>query len=163
MERFSKTLYLPYDIWVAITIKVASNSIQDLCSLRMTCNAAREIADEDIVHTSVSIPAPHAMRWWLYRDSDAIRFFDRCMESGYRELLFREALRELYMRRNHIVGLEMLQNAASKVHEAAKYALSMMFLLLETSRRQKRMGSNYFTRLMQLVYSPCVKQGALGF
>ncbi|XP_057723482.1 uncharacterized protein LOC130939390 [Arachis stenosperma] len=113
----------------------------------MTCNAAREVGDEDIVHTSVSIPALHAMRWWWYHDPDAIRFFNRCMESGHPELLFRETLRELYMQRNHVVGLEILQNAASKGHEAVKYALSMMLLLRRDDKETKKNGIKLFHAL----------------
>ncbi|XLU78515.1 hypothetical protein S245_001936 [Arachis hypogaea] len=163
MKRFSNTLYLPHDIWVAITVKIASNSIKDLCSLRMTCNAAREVGDEDIVNTSISIPALHAMRWWWYRDPDAIRFFNRCMESGHPKLLFRETLRELYMRCNHVIGLEMLQNVASKGHEAVKYALSMMLLLRRDDKEAKKNGIELFHALDAAGLLTCVKQGALGF
>ncbi|RYR31975.1 hypothetical protein Ahy_B01g056955 [Arachis hypogaea] len=87
MDRFSNTLFLSNDIWVTLTVKVASNSIQNLCSLRITCKAARDAGDADIVHRSVSIPPRHATPWWWSRDTEAMRFFDRCMAARHPELL----------------------------------------------------------------------------
>ncbi|KAL4371010.1 hypothetical protein AHAS_Ahas06G0123000 [Arachis hypogaea] len=136
---FSNIAYFLYDIWVAITIKVASNSIQDLCSLRMTCTAVRDAGDNDIIHRSISIPPPHATPWWWSRDQEARRFFDRCMVIGHPKLLFWEALRELFMRRNQDIGFQMLNSAASRGHEAAKHALSMTLLLRrDDNERGKR-------------------------
>ncbi|KAL4344918.1 putative F-box protein At1g67623 [Arachis ipaensis] len=133
MDRFSNTLFLSNDIWVTLTVKVASNSIQNLCSLRITCKAARDAGDADIVHRSVSIPPRHATPWWWSRDTEAMRFFDRCMAARHPELLFREALRELFIRRNQDVGFQMLNSATSRGHKAAKYALSMTLLLDDKS------------------------------
>ncbi|RYQ99099.1 hypothetical protein Ahy_B07g086964 isoform A [Arachis hypogaea] len=131
MDRFSNTPFLPNDIWVTLTVKVVSNSIQDLCSLIMTCKAARDAGDANIVHRSVSIPPPHATPWWWSRDTEATRFFDRCMAAGHPELLFREALRELFIRR----------------HEAAKYALSMTLLLRRDDNDGKWKGLELFCEL----------------
>ncbi|XLR07224.1 hypothetical protein S83_035162 [Arachis hypogaea] len=98
IDRFSNIAFLPNDIWVAIIIQVASNSIRDVCSLRMTCKAARDAGEADIIHRSVFIPPPHATPWWWCLNPEARRFLDRCMAAGNPELLFREALRELFIR-----------------------------------------------------------------
>ncbi|RYR19111.1 putative F-box protein At1g67623 [Arachis ipaensis] len=147
INRFSNTPFLPNDIWVTLTVKVASNSIQDLCSLRMTCKAARDIGDADIVHRSVSILPPHVTLWWWSRDIEATRFFDRCLAAGHPELLFREVLRELFIRRNQDVGFQMLNSATSRGHEAAKYALSMTLLLRTDDNDGKRKGLELFREL----------------
>ncbi|XLR30627.1 hypothetical protein S83_058527 [Arachis hypogaea] len=147
MDRFSNTPFLPNDIWVTLTVKVVSNSIQDLCSLIMTCKAARDAGDANIVHRSVSIPPPHATPWWWSRDTEATRFFDRCMAAGHPELLFREALRELFIRRNQDVGFQMLISATSRGHEAAKYALSMTLLLRRDDNDGKWKGLELFCEL----------------
>ncbi|KAL4330162.1 hypothetical protein AHAS_Ahas13G0372500 [Arachis hypogaea] len=147
INRFSNTPFLPNDIWVTLTVKVASNSIQDLCSLRMTCKAARDAGDADIVHRSVSILPPHATLWWWSRDIEATRFFDRCLATGHPELLIREVFRELFIRRNQDVGFQMLNSATSRGHEAAKYALSMTLLLRTDDNDGKRKGLELFREL----------------
>ncbi|XP_057733819.1 uncharacterized protein LOC130948991 [Arachis stenosperma] len=119
MERFSAAVELPRDVWLAIDIKVLSNSIEDLCRFRMTCCAARDAGEEDTVLRMVSIPPPHDVKWWWRRDPIGRRFFDRCFEIGHPKLLFREVLRVIYIRCNHAIGWEMLQNAASNGFNAA--------------------------------------------
>ncbi|RYQ80106.1 hypothetical protein Ahy_Scaffold1g106735 isoform B [Arachis hypogaea] len=129
IDHFSNIAYLSSNIWVALTIKVASNSIRDLCSLRMTCKAARDAGNADIVHRIVYIPPPYATQWWWSIKTEARRFFNRYMATGHPELLFRVALQELFMRCNKDVGIRMLNSATSTGHEVAKYALSMTLLL----------------------------------
>ncbi|RYQ83531.1 putative F-box protein At1g67623 [Arachis ipaensis] len=143
----SKITFIPNDIWVAITSKVASASIRDLCSLRMTCKAARDAGEADIVHRSVSIPPPHATLWWWCLTPEAKRFFDRCIVAGHPELLFREALRELFIRRNENIGLQMLNSAASTGHAAAKYALTMTLLLRTDDNDEKQKGLELYREL----------------
>ncbi|RYR32535.1 hypothetical protein Ahy_A10g047078 [Arachis hypogaea] len=147
IDCFSNIAFLPNDIWVAITIKVASDSIRELCSLRMTCKAARDAGDSDIVHRSVSIPPPHATPWWWCLNPEAKRFFDRCMVAGHPELLFREALRELFIRHNENVGLQMLNSATSTGHVVAKYALSMTLLLRTNGNDEKQKGLELYREL----------------
>ncbi|RYR20959.1 hypothetical protein Ahy_B03g066186 isoform A [Arachis hypogaea] len=143
----SKIAFIPNDIWVAITSKVASASIRDLCSLRMTCKAARDAGEADIVHRSVSIPPPHATPWWWCLSPEAKRFFDRCIVAGHPELLFREALRELFIRRNENIGLQMLNSAASTGHAVAKYALTMTLLLRTDDNDEKQKGLELYRKL----------------
>ncbi|XP_015970745.1 putative F-box protein At1g67623 [Arachis duranensis] len=147
IDRFSNITFLPNDIWVAITIKVASNSIRDLCSLRMTCKAARDAGDADIVHRSISIPPSHATPWWWCLNSEPSRFFDRCMAAGHPELLFREALQKLFIRHNENVGLQMLNSPTSTGHAAAKYTLSMMLLLRTDDNEEKQKGLELYREL----------------
>ncbi|XLR44624.1 uncharacterized protein [Arachis hypogaea] len=129
MERLSNAFKLPRDVWLAIAIKVATTSIEDLCRFHMTCCVARDVGDEDTVLRMVAIPPPHYMNWLWLRDPVGRRFFERCIEFGHPELLFREALRELYIRRHHAVEWEMLHNVARNGLDAAKYALSMELLI----------------------------------
>ncbi|RYR28954.1 uncharacterized protein LOC107604749 [Arachis ipaensis] len=131
IDRFSNIAFLPNDIWVAIIIQVASNSIRDVCSLRMTCKAARDAGEADIIHRSVFIPPPHATPWWWCLNPEARRFLDRCMAAGNPELLFREALRELFIR----------------CHVAAKYALSMTLLLRRDDNNRKQKGLELYREL----------------
>ncbi|XP_015931678.1 uncharacterized protein LOC107457995 [Arachis duranensis] len=147
IDRFSNIAYLSNDIWVALTIKVTSNSICDLCSLKMTCKAARDAGNADIVHHIVYIPPPYARPWWWSINTEARRFFDCCMAKGHPELLFQEALRELFMRRNEDVGLRMLKIATSRGHEAAKYALSMTLLLRMDDDEAKRKRLQLYRQL----------------
>ncbi|RYQ84133.1 hypothetical protein Ahy_B10g103070 isoform A [Arachis hypogaea] len=147
MEHLSTALELPHDVWLAIAIKVATNSIEDLCSFCMTCCVARDVGDEETVLRMVAIPPPYEMNWWWIRDPVGRRFFERCFEIGHPELLFREALRELYIRRNHAIGWEMLQNAASNGFDAAQYALSMELLIRREDSEAKKKGLELFRML----------------
>ncbi|XP_016194972.1 uncharacterized protein LOC107635938 [Arachis ipaensis] len=113
----------------------------------MTCMTARDARDVDIVHRSVSIPPPHATPWWWSRDTEARRFFDHCIATGHPELLFWEALRELFMRRNEDVGFQMLNSATSRGHEAAKYALLMTLLLHRDDNEGNRRGLELYREL----------------
>ncbi|RYR71142.1 hypothetical protein S83_005502 [Arachis hypogaea] len=143
----SNIAFIPNDVWEAITIKVATDSIRSLCSLRMTCKAAHDAGEADIVHRSVSIPPSHATPWWWCLKPEAKRFFDRCMAAGNPELLFREALRELFIRRNENVGIQMLNSATSTGHAAAKYALSMMLMLRTDENVEKQKGLELYREL----------------
>ncbi|XLQ99471.1 hypothetical protein S83_065670 [Arachis hypogaea] len=113
----------------------------------MTCKAARDAGDADIVHRSVSIPPPHATPWWWSRGTEATRFFDRCIAAGHPELLFREVLRVLFIRRNQDICFQMLNSATSRSHEAAKYALSMTLLLRRDNNDGKWKGLELFREL----------------
>ncbi|RYQ80680.1 hypothetical protein Ahy_Scaffold1g106927 isoform A [Arachis hypogaea] len=143
----SNIAFIPNDIWEVIAIKVATDSIQSLCSLRMSCKAAHDAGEADIVHRSVSIPPPHATPWWWCLNPEAKTFFDRCMAAGNPELLFREALRELFIRRNENVGIQMLNRASSRGHAAAKYALSMMLMLRTDYNVEKQKGLELYREL----------------
>ncbi|RYQ88744.1 hypothetical protein Ahy_B09g095757 isoform A [Arachis hypogaea] len=143
----SNIAFIPNDIWEAITIKVATDSIRSLCSLRMSCKAAHDAGEADIVHRSVSIPPPHATPWWWCLNPEAKRFFDRCMAAGNPELLFREALRELFIRRNENVGIQMLNSASRRGHAAAKYAMSMMLMLRTDYNVEKQKGLELYREL----------------
>ncbi|RYR67089.1 hypothetical protein Ahy_A03g013349 [Arachis hypogaea] len=99
MERLSVAVELPRDVWLAIAIKVASNSIEDQCRFHMMCYVARDAGEEDTMLRVVSIPPPHDMKLWWRCDPIGQSFFKRCFEIGHPELLFREALQELYIRR----------------------------------------------------------------
>ncbi|XLT59134.1 uncharacterized protein LOC107640700 [Arachis ipaensis] len=160
MERLSAAVELPRDVWLAIDIKVASNSIEDLCRFRMTCCAARDAGEEDTMLRMVSIPPPHEMNWWWRRDPIGQRFFERCFEIGQPELLFREVLQELYIQHNHAIGWEMLQNAVSNGLDAAKYVLSMESLIQRDDNEAKENGLELFQALeagglLTACYSSC--------
>ncbi|RYQ86121.1 uncharacterized protein LOC107621347 [Arachis ipaensis] len=160
MERLSTAFELPRDLWLAIAIKVATNFIEDLCRFRMTCCIARDVGDEDTVLRMVAIPPPHEMNWWWIRDLVGRSFFKRCFEIGHPELLFREALRELYIRCNHAIGWEMLQNTASNGLDAAKYALLMELLIRTDDSVAKKKGLELFRTLeagglLPACYSSC--------
>ncbi|XP_057747506.1 uncharacterized protein LOC130966705 [Arachis stenosperma] len=145
MKRSSAALKLSRDVWLAIAIKVTSNSIEDLCRFRMTCCTTRNAGEKDTVLRMVPIQPPHDIKWWWRHDPRGRRFFQRCFEIGHPELLFREALRELYIRRDQAIGWEMLQNAASNGLDAAKYALSMELL----SRRNDKEAKKWFGTILR--------------
>ncbi|XP_057719692.1 uncharacterized protein LOC130934117 [Arachis stenosperma] len=160
MERFCNASELPRDVWVGIAIKVATTSIEDLCRFRMTCCVARDVGDDDNVLRMVAIPPPHEMNWVWIRDPIGRSFFERCIEVGHPELLFREALRELYIRRNRPVGWEMLQKAARNGLDAARYAVSMELLLRRDDRDAQKEGLELFRtleagNLLPACYSSC--------
>ncbi|XLR51081.1 hypothetical protein S83_001753 [Arachis hypogaea] len=160
MERLSDAMELPCDVQLAVAIKLSANSIEDLCRFRMTCCAARDVGEEDIVLRMVSIQPPHDMNWRWSCDSIPQRFFERCFEAGHPKLLFREALRELYIRRNDANRWKMLQNAASSGLHAAKYALSMELLIQRDVRDARKNGLELFRALeagalLPVCYSSC--------
>ncbi|XLR57275.1 hypothetical protein S83_007947 [Arachis hypogaea] len=160
MERYSNAFELPRDVWLAIAITVATTLIEDLCRFRMTCCVAHDVGDEDTVLRMVAIPPLHDMNWLWIRDPIGRRFFKRCIEIGHPELLFQEALRELYIRRNHAIGWEMLQNAARNGLDAAKYALSMELLIRRDDSDAKKEGLELFCmleagNLLPACYSSC--------
>ncbi|RYR61996.1 hypothetical protein Ahy_A04g019281 [Arachis hypogaea] len=160
MEHLSTAIELPRDVWLAVAIKVAANSIEDLCRFCMTCSSARDAGEEDAVHRVVSIPPPHDMSWRWTCNPIPRRFFDRCFETSHPKLLFREALQELYIRRNDAIRWEMLQNAASSGLHLAKYALSMELLIQRDVKEAKKTTSEVFraleaSALIPACYSSC--------
>ncbi|RYR53067.1 hypothetical protein Ahy_A06g027952 [Arachis hypogaea] len=160
MERLSAAIELPREVWLAIAIKVTANSIEDLCRFGMTCCAARDAGKEDAVLRMVSIPPQHDMKWWWICEPTARRFFEKCFEAGHPELLFKEALWQLYIRRNNTIGWEMLQNAASNGLDAAKYALSIELLIRRDDNNGKKNRLELFhilkaAALIPACYSSC--------
>ncbi|RYQ86122.1 hypothetical protein Ahy_B10g105801 [Arachis hypogaea] len=49
MERPTGPANLPHDVWTLIAARTAAQSVRDLCSLRMSCTAARNAGEEDFV------------------------------------------------------------------------------------------------------------------
>ncbi|RYR53427.1 hypothetical protein Ahy_A06g028525 [Arachis hypogaea] len=153
MERLSNVFKLPHDVWLAIAIEVATTSIEDLCRFCMTCC-------EDTVLRMVAVPPSHDMNWLWLRDPVGCRFFEKCIEIGHPELLFWEALRELYIQYYHAIRWEMLQNAARNGLDTAKYALSMEFFIRRDDSNAKKEGLELFRtleagHLLPACYSSC--------
>ncbi|XLU70986.1 hypothetical protein S245_030039 [Arachis hypogaea] len=74
----------PYNIWVRIATKIASNSIQELFHMQATCKVFLDAAMSDAVYK-------YATMWYLllvsssyYFDRPERRFIDRCVKAEIR-------------------------------------------------------------------------------
>ncbi|RYQ89888.1 uncharacterized protein LOC107615368 [Arachis ipaensis] len=121
---------LPHDVWTLIAGRTAAQSVRDLCSLRMSCTAARNAGEEDIVYQFASIPI-WDQRWWSMSPMRQAgrNFLARCMQSGNLEVLFRSAVSDLFLGGSRLAGMETMQVGAAQDHSAAQYTVSMMLML----------------------------------
>ncbi|QHN97990.1 F-box plant-like protein [Arachis hypogaea] len=125
-KRPTDTIYVLDDVWMLIVAKAATNSIQDLCSFKMSCTATRNAGEEDIVYQCASIPYTRQIRWsWDHQDRKAINFLERCMHKGHPDILFQ----------------------ATHGHVFAQYVLSMMLMLRNDDDEAKNKGIKTFHAL----------------
>ncbi|XP_057748094.1 uncharacterized protein LOC130967295 [Arachis stenosperma] len=159
MERPTSTANLPHDVWTLIAAKTAAQSVRDLCSLRMSCTAARNAGDEDFVYRCASIPILDQW-WWSVSPmhQQGRNFLARCRQSGHLEILFRDAVSDLFLGGCHFAGMETMHAVAAHGHSAAQYTVSMMLMLgddieaknkgLETFRGLEAAGSLTICKLV---------------
>ncbi|XP_015969637.1 uncharacterized protein LOC107493074 [Arachis duranensis] len=138
---------LPHDVWTLIAGRTAAQSVRDLCSLRMSCTAARNAGEEDFVYRCPSIPI-WDQRWWSMSPMHQAgrNFLARCRQSGHLEVLFRSAVSDLFLGRCHFAGMETMHIVAAQGHSPAQYTVSMM-LMLRDDFESKNKGLQTFRGL----------------
>ncbi|RYR25942.1 uncharacterized protein LOC107610974 [Arachis ipaensis] len=139
MERPTGTANLPHNIWTLITARIEAQSVRDLCSLRMSCTAARNSGDEDFVYRCVSIPI-FDQRWWSFSSMHQGRrdFLAQCRQSGHLEVLFRSAVSDLFLGGCRFAGMEMMHVVAAHGHSAAWYIVLMMLMLRDDTEAKNK-------------------------
>ncbi|RYQ89529.1 hypothetical protein Ahy_B09g096118 isoform C [Arachis hypogaea] len=73
---------LPRDIWVSIATKVASNSIQHLFNMQVTCKVFLDVATSNAVYKHASILKLSILSFLYYFDQPAKRFLYCCTKAG---------------------------------------------------------------------------------
>ncbi|KAL2346555.1 hypothetical protein Fmac_000555 [Flemingia macrophylla] len=115
---------LPRDMLVEVVARVASDSVDDLCSIKKCCKDFLGASEDKRVWQHVSLDKFPLLPW--FPNHKTFSFFQRCRESGNIEILYREALREFFNYPNgNISGLKMV---AQENHMEAKYIYGMILL-----------------------------------
>ncbi|XP_028802571.1 uncharacterized protein LOC114757651 [Neltuma alba] len=133
----SMSLGLPTEILLDISLKVASQSLTDLCHLKMTSKELLNITNDDDVYKHAFLDAIPFFRFQEIPQEAS--FLSRCRSSGNLESLYREGM-ELYFTNLELyeMGLYMVRMVAQKGHKTAMYAFAMIVLM---SRDTIRIGS----------------------
>ncbi|RYQ84136.1 uncharacterized protein LOC107620601 [Arachis ipaensis] len=130
MEHLTGSANLPHDVWTLIVGRTAAQSVRDLCSLRMSCTAARNVGEEDFVYRCASIPVSD-QRWWSLSPmhQPARNFLARCRQSRHLKVLFRSAVSDLFLGGCRFAGMETMHVVTAHGHSAAQYTVFMMLML----------------------------------
>ncbi|RYR58472.1 hypothetical protein Ahy_A05g024259 [Arachis hypogaea] len=143
MYRPTGPANLPHDVWTLIAGRTAAQSVRDLCSLRMSCTAARNAGEEDFVYRCANIPI-WDQRWWSVSPmhQPGRNFLARCRQSGHLE----SAVSDLFLGGCHFAGMETMHVVTAQGHSAARYTLAMM-LMLRDDVESKNKGLQTFRGL----------------
>ncbi|KAI9092298.1 hypothetical protein K1719_027798 [Acacia pycnantha] len=125
----SITCCLPTDILVEIATKVASQSLVDLCHLKLTSKEMMNIIEDDYVYKHASLDkVPFLLDPETIPQRQA-SFLSRCRSSGNLESLYREGMELFWNELLYNKGLDMIRMAAQKGHKRSMYAFSMTVLV----------------------------------
>ncbi|XP_028803426.1 uncharacterized protein LOC114758543 [Neltuma alba] len=119
---------LPMEILLDITLKVASQSLTDLCHLKLTSKEMLNITNDDDVYKHASLDTVPFFR--LQEIPQEASFLSRCRSSGNLESLYREGM-EVYFTNLEFYekGLDLVRMAAGKGHKRSMYAFAMIVLM----------------------------------
>ena len=133
---------LPRDMLVDVVTRIASESFQDLCNIKICCKDFYETAEDNYVLQNVSMDGFPLIQWFL--NQEASSFWKRCLECNNIECLFREGLREYFKFPNgNINGLEILNIAAQRGHKVAMYVYGMILLSSNEDNELRSKGLDY--------------------
>ncbi|XAR64435.1 hypothetical protein NMG60_11024770 [Bertholletia excelsa] len=123
----SRISSLPLDILVDVIARVAANSFCDLFNAQLCCKEFDRAGEDKYTLQHVSIDKLPVIHRWLGRE-EVNSFFNRCMDSGNPEALFRQGMVEYFNTMRVEVGLEFLRRAAEQGHAEATYVYGMILL-----------------------------------
>jgi hypothetical protein len=121
---------IPESILVFITTFVAANSLKDLLSMKRTSKLLNKACEDREVLHACSLREIHLLLWPAHpQRKDIDKFFDRIHWSRSPEYCFRVGLINLCDRTTNFgLARDLLQIATAEGHDAAKYALTMLYI-----------------------------------
>ncbi|MED6130288.1 hypothetical protein PIB30_000189 [Stylosanthes scabra] len=146
--------FLPNELLVEIFGKVASQSIVDLCKVKLSCKEFQKAAENDHVyqHASMENFALVPLPWFTQQKKSW--FLKRCRESGNLEISYREGMMEYFSYGQFDQGLENLRKAAMNGHDEGKYVYSMI-LMSGGDKEEIKQGLQLFHSLKA---STCIRR-----
>nr|KYP70328.1 Putative F-box protein At1g67623 family [Cajanus cajan] len=133
---------------VEVVARVASDSVDDLRSIKKCCKDFLDASEDKHVWQQVSLDKFSLVQW--LPNHKALSFLQRCKESGNTEILYREALREFFSYPNG--NISALKMVAKEDHMEAKYVYGMILLCSHDDNLRKE-GLEYMRFLRK---SKCI-------
>ncbi|KAL1372504.1 hypothetical protein HN51_002649 [Arachis hypogaea] len=128
--------FLPNELLVEIFGKVASQSIVDLCKVKLSCKEFLNAAENDHVYQRASMENFSLVPLPWFTEQKECWFLKRCRESGNLEIAYREGMVEYFSSGDVDRGLEKLKKAAMNGHDEGKYVYSMILMCSDKERKQ---------------------------
>ncbi|OWM75694.1 hypothetical protein CDL15_Pgr021859 [Punica granatum] len=135
---------LPGDLIIDILALAAGTSHTNLFNLKLSCKVFKELAEEGHVYKHVSLENLPIIPW--KHELEASLFFDRCIDNGNPEALYRQGVVELFSRKRREKGLQHLRDAMEAGHLGASYLHSMISMMTGKEELVKQ-GFQLLTRL----------------
>ncbi|KAJ1282652.1 hypothetical protein BS78_03G068300 [Paspalum vaginatum] len=120
-------LALPHDIVVEIAGHIAASSpqpMEDICSLRATCQATHAACKEGAVGRRVALEREHTMRW--FEHDRYLALVRNLAGAGNPEACFVLGLTLVFTQGRTGLGTDRLKRAAVAGHKAAAYVLGVL-------------------------------------
>lgn len=138
---------LPNELLVEIIGKVASNSMADLCQMKLTCKDFLDASEDGYVyqHASMENFALIPLPW--FTDEKETSFLRRCRENDNLEILYREGMVQYFSTSMVDLGFENLKKAALEGHHEAKYVYSMLLMANCEDDEGRELGFDLFGEL----------------
>ncbi|RYR76377.1 hypothetical protein Ahy_A01g000967 [Arachis hypogaea] len=117
--------FLPNELLVEIFGKVASQSIVDLCKVKLSCKEFLNAAENDHVYQRASMENFSLVPLPWFTEQKECWFLKRCRESGNLEIAYREGMVEYFSSGDVDRGLEKLKKAAMNGHDEGKFRFTI--------------------------------------
>lgn len=117
----SRLLALPVELQECIVLRICTDSIESLLSLKQTCKALKEVSDMSSVYASANL-----LRFTYNQLRRGAVFMKRCYDSDNPYAIYIKGTQEFFVHREPIVGLCRIKRAADK---GCKFALYTYVLL----------------------------------
>ncbi|KAH7840378.1 hypothetical protein Vadar_016186 [Vaccinium darrowii] len=117
---------LPNELLIEVLARVAAHSLTDLFNAKLSCKAFYEASKDSSVFQQISLEELQIVPWRISRE--AYFFFNKCMESGNPEALYRQGVVDYFSFMRLEYGIEYLQRAANSGHDGAMYTLGIISL-----------------------------------
>ncbi|RYQ89528.1 hypothetical protein Ahy_B09g096118 isoform A [Arachis hypogaea] len=135
---------LPRDIWVSIATKVASNSIQHLFNMQVTCKVFLDVATSNAVYKHASILKISLVSFLFYFDQPERRFVDYCVEARNLDAILRHRMTEYFWIVHRDLGMDLLTRATTEGSIEAGYLCAMLLLCNHEDEVYKRRNVKLF-------------------
>jgi hypothetical protein len=118
--------YFPKDLLTEVLARVASASISDLFTAKLSCREFLEAASENYIFEHITIEKLPVIPWTISHGASS--FLARCKENGNPEALFRQGMVEFFSSNKPESGFQHLKNAARKGHVEAIYTCGVILV-----------------------------------
>ncbi|XLR03434.1 putative F-box protein At1g67623 [Arachis ipaensis] len=119
---------LPREIWSMIATMVASNLIEDLFNMQMTCKVFLGAASSDAVYKHATMSYKPLVHFLVYLDRPERRFLDRCVEVGNVDAILRQGFMEYFRFGRCDKGMELFARASTEGSVEACYLCATLLL-----------------------------------